>query len=118
MNHTTTTHRVISVLLVTALLALWGLPGSANDTSAEHVLWYTQSAQKWSQEALPLGNGRLGCMIYGGTDKEQLQFNEDTLWTGDETDTGAYQAFGDIIIELGHDHSDDYRRILNLSAKS
>ena len=54
-------------------------------------------------------------MIYGGTDKEQIQFNEDTLWTGDETDTGAYQAFGDIIIELGHDHPDDYRRMLNLS---
>ena len=114
-NHTTTTHRVIFLLLVTALLASRGLPGSANDLSAEHVLWYTKSAQKWSEEALPLGNGRLGCMIYGGTDKEQIQFNEDTLWTGDQTDTGAYQAFGDIIIELGHDHPDDYRRMLSLS---
>ncbi len=115
MNHTRTTDRVISVLSVTALLALWSLPGSANETSAEHVLWYKQSAQNWSQEALPLGNGRLGCMIYGGTDKEQIQFNEDTLWTGDETDTGSYQAFGNIILDLGHDHADNYRRMLNLS---
>ncbi len=115
MNHTTTTHRVIFVLLVTSLVASRGLPGFANDISAEHVLWYTRSAQKWSEEALPLGNGRLGCMIFGGTDKEQIQFNEDTLWIGDETDTGAYQAFGDIIVELGHDHGEDYRRMLNLS---
>ena len=114
MNLSTTTHRVISALSVTALLASCGFHGSAAETSAEHVLWYTQAAQEWSQEALPLGNGRLGCMIYGGTAKEQIQFNEDTLWTGDETDTGAYQAFGDVIIELGHDPCDDYRRMPNL----
>ena len=44
-------------------------------------LWYSQPAQKWA-EALPVGNGRLGAMVFGGTEHEQLQFNEDTLWTG------------------------------------
>jgi alpha-L-fucosidase 2 len=44
-------------------------------------LWYRQPAQKWV-EALPIGNGRLGGMIFGGTTNEHLQFNEDTLWTG------------------------------------
>jgi alpha-L-fucosidase 2 len=43
--------------------------------------WYTQPAAKWV-EALPIGNGRLGAMIYGGAADEQIQFNEDTLWTG------------------------------------
>lgn len=44
-------------------------------------LWYRQPAKEWT-EALPVGNGRLGAMIFGGTENERLQFNEDTLWTG------------------------------------
>jgi len=50
--------------------------------SCNHLtLWYAQPAQKWV-EALPVGNGRLGTMVFGGTAVEHLQFNEDTLWTG------------------------------------
>jgi alpha-L-fucosidase 2 len=45
-------------------------------------LWYRQPAREWT-EALPVGNGRLGAMIFGGTEHERLQFNEDTLWTGE-----------------------------------
>jgi len=45
------------------------------------TLWYKQPAEKWV-EALPIGNGRLGGMIFGGNANEHLQFNEDTLWTG------------------------------------
>ncbi len=44
-------------------------------------LWYNRPAQKWT-EALPVGNGSLGAMVFGGTEHEQLQFNKDTLWTG------------------------------------
>jgi alpha-L-fucosidase 2 len=44
-------------------------------------LWYEAPAQEWAQ-ALPVGNGSLGAMIFGGTENERLQFNEDTLWTG------------------------------------
>jgi len=44
-------------------------------------LWYRQPAAKW-EEALPVGGGRLGAMIFGGTASERIQFNEDTLWTG------------------------------------
>ncbi|MDH5399562.1 MAG: glycoside hydrolase family 95 protein, partial [Cyclobacteriaceae bacterium] len=47
-------------------------------------LWYKQSANKW-EEALPLGNGRLGAMVYGGVSREHIQFNEETLWTGQPT---------------------------------
>ena len=46
-------------------------------------------------EALPVGKGRLGGMIFGGVDSEHIQFNEISLWSGDEKETGAYQAFGD-----------------------
>ncbi len=46
-----------------------------------NMLWYRQSAARW-EEALPLGNGRLGAMIFGGVGQERLQLNEDTLWSG------------------------------------
>lgn len=115
MTNKMTTRCIRSIVLGTLLLCSWVLPVHANDISPEAVLWYTEPAQKWSQEALPIGNGRLGCMIYGGTEKEQIQFNEDTLWIGDETDTGSYQAFGDIVIELGHDNPEAYKRQLDIS---
>jgi alpha-L-fucosidase 2 len=44
-------------------------------------LWYQQPAQQW-EEALPVGNGRLGAMIYGGLAQDRIQYNEETLWTG------------------------------------
>ncbi len=56
-------------------------------------LWYSQPAQKWT-EALAVGNGRLGAMVFGGTTVEQIQLNEDTLWAGPpvpEDRVGAYK---------------------------
>ena len=44
-------------------------------------LYYDQPARNW-HESLPLGNGRLGATVYGGTKKETLALNEDTLWSG------------------------------------
>ena len=49
------------------------------------VLWYRQPAADWSW-ALPVGNGSMGAMVYGGADVERIQFNHDTLWTGQPQD--------------------------------
>jgi len=49
---------------------------------AQQRLWYTVPAKVW-EEALPIGNGRLGGMVYGGDTEEVVQFNEETLWTGE-----------------------------------
>lgn len=49
------------------------------------TLWYDKPAQKWT-EALPLGNGRIGAMVFGGVEKDRIQFNEETLWTGGPRD--------------------------------
>jgi len=49
------------------------------------TLWYRQPAKTWT-EALPVGNGRLGAMIFGGTAEERIQFNEATLWLGEPRD--------------------------------
>lgn len=50
-------------------------------TTASDILWYRQPATKWMQ-ALPIGNGRLGAMIFGGTTEERVALNESTLWSG------------------------------------
>lgn len=60
----------LSLLFVTILVS-----------SQEHKLWYSEPAKEWV-EALPIGNGRLGGMIYGGVDKEEIQLNEETVWGG------------------------------------
>jgi alpha-L-fucosidase 2 len=48
-------------------------------------LWYRQPAANWN-EALPIGNGRLGAMVFGGVESERLQLNEDTIWAGEKRD--------------------------------
>ena len=45
------------------------------------TLWYDRPAAKWV-EALPIGNGRLGAMVFGDPVRERIQLNEDTLWAG------------------------------------
>ncbi len=57
------------------------LLSSAISQAQEHKLWYDKPAQVWT-EALPLGNGRLGAMVFGNPATEQIQLNEETLWAG------------------------------------
>jgi alpha-L-fucosidase 2 len=95
-------------------------------------LWYDRPAETWMTEALPIGNGPLGAMLFGGTDIERIQFNEISLWSGervaqpgrvlgesdkDSGSLGSYQAFGDVFIHLGHDFSKvtEYRRELDIA---
>ena len=61
------------------LVALPTLSGSAADAT----LWYRQPGKKLIEEALPLGNGRMGCLLPGGMAEERIQFNEQSLWSGD-----------------------------------
>jgi alpha-L-fucosidase 2 len=79
------------------------------------ILWYDKPAATWDA-ALPVGNGSLGGMVFSDPAKERIQFNEQTLWTGDEIAMGAYQPFGDLHLEFpGHSEVTGYRRELNLS---
>jgi len=66
----------------------------AEEPSSLLSLYYTNAAAKWT-EALPVGNGRLGAMVFGGADREHLQLNEATLWAGgpyDPSNTNALAA--------------------------
>ncbi len=70
--------------------------------TGDMVLWYDKPAEKWDQ-ALPVGNGRLGAMVYGGARRERLQFNEDTLWTGEPRSYANPNA---------HEHLAEIRQLL------
>jgi len=94
-------------------------------------LWYDQPAKDWETQALPIGNGELGGMVFGGIAKEHIQFNVDSLWTGDENPKGVYenprqvkktgvehmgnyQSFGDLFIDFAPGEGSDYQRDLDL----
>jgi len=55
------------------------------EVKMELKLWYDKPAKEWV-EAMPIGNGRLGAMIFGGTERERIQLNEDTIWNGEPHD--------------------------------
>ncbi|MGW4207260.1 glycosyl hydrolase family 95 catalytic domain-containing protein [Lentzea sp. NPDC004789] len=86
-----------SALAATAVLAA-GLvlsPGGAPTAGAQqapdgNTLWYDEPATDWESRALPIGNGALGAMVFGGVTSEQLQFNEKSLWTGGPGAAGGY----------------------------
>ena len=51
------------------------------------TLWYRKPATKWETEALPIGNGRLAGMVFGGVNRERIQLNEETVWDGEYVDS-------------------------------
>ena len=88
-------------------------PVESSALQNEHrTLWYAQPAQTWANEALPIGNGRMGAMLFGGLNRERIQFNENSLWSGDNNWDGEYQCgdhgfgsyrnFGDLYVEFGN----------------
>ncbi|WP_020574115.1 glycosyl hydrolase family 95 catalytic domain-containing protein [Actinopolymorpha alba] len=57
-------------------------------------MWYDEPASDWEREALPIGNGRLGAMVFGGVASERLQLNEKSLWTGGPGSVEDGHAYG------------------------
>ena len=123
----------LSLLGACSVISLTTL--AANDVTGtrQHVIWadkplilksnparprkYYQRA--WGSGVYPIGNGRLGATIVGGIAEEQIQFNEDTLWSGDEEKLGCYHNFGHMFIALeDHDQTEprsvNYRRELDI----
>ena len=94
----------------------WGTAASA-DLSLRYDAPAPDTHAGWERQALPIGNGRLGAMVFGQVGREHLQFNDITLWTGDARHMGAYQPFGDVFVELaGADQPvSRYRRELRIA---
>ncbi|MDR1758151.1 MAG: glycoside hydrolase family 95 protein [Bacteroidales bacterium] len=73
---------------------VWGLTFAAfgqSNANSSWKLWYDRPANKWV-EALPLGNGRLGVMVFGQPSQERLQLNEETIWAGEPNDQNPPEA--------------------------
>lgn len=115
-------------LPATFLLALsvWVRPMVSTGTvpQPDLTLWYQQPAadNKPMDEALPIGNGRMGALIFGSPERERINVNESSLWTGGENPSGnydtmgAYQVLGNIYVHLpGHTNVVNYRRDLELA---
>jgi alpha-L-fucosidase 2 len=69
-------------LLICVVAAFSPLQAQPNPKPAPLSLWYDQPAKEWMTQALPIGNGHVGAMFFGGTDEERLQFSEGSLWAG------------------------------------
>ncbi len=95
------------------------------------TLWYNEPATAtgvsniWMEYSLPIGNGQLGGSLFGGIKKDEIQFNEKTLWTGTPNDVGTYgqyKNFGSVYVEdlsedIGYSDEDgarDYYRCLDI----
>ena len=84
----------VAVAATTVVLARQPTPPASESLA----LWYQHPAAQWV-EALPVGNGRIGAMVFGGVEQERLQLNEDTLWAGgpyDPVKPGAKDALSEI----------------------
>ena len=119
--------------LVGGGLAAWILTLPATPAAAgDLTLWYERPAKKGMNEALPIGGGMFGGLIYGGVDQERIVLNEISLWTGTEISSddyakmGSYQMLGELLAEIaipgvtaeaGAKPADvrDYRRSLDLA---
>lgn len=110
--------QMICLMLISFLALSFSSTVSAQKKPASPLLlWDNKPAQNWMTEAYPIGNGRIGGMIFGGVNNEHIQFNDNTLWTGDENDRGMYQAFGDLFIDFAQKDQNftGYKRGLNLT---
>lgn len=89
---------------------LLGTVDTYGQTDNELKLWYDHPAESWMTEALPIGNGYMGAMIFGGTEEEHIQFNEETLWTGGK---GEWDEYNGGNRENAHTYLPEVRRLLD-----
>lgn len=111
----TNSRRPFAFHILLLLIAAWFVGPSRVSGGLPLRLWYDEPAAEWMTSALPVGNGDMGAMFFGGVAHEQVQFNEKTLWSGSPDKRGSYRNFGNIHMDfLTPDTCSDYRRELSL----
>lgn len=103
-------NRIKSIYYGTMTIVLLGTIGAHGQTDNALKLWYDQPAESWMTGALPIGNGYMGAMIFGGVEEEHIQFNEETLWTGGK---GEWDEYNGGNRENAHKHLPEVRRLLD-----
>jgi alpha-L-fucosidase 2 len=131
-RYTSDTYRLVHLMFATVLLlaSLGGRAVAAEEGGPKkRLLWSDEpvifpakvaesmrySVRYWERKVFPLGNGRLGCTVFGEPRTERIQFNEDSLWIGNEDCTGGYQPFGDVYVDMDHKTYTNYRRELDIN---
>jgi len=104
----------IGILLISLGLLLFSC--QPQQTRNPLILWYNEPAHNWN-EALPLGNGRIGTMVFGGVTEEHLQLNENTLYSGEPSlsykkvnITGSFDKVIELLREEKNAEADEYIR--------
>ncbi|MEW6997825.1 glycoside hydrolase N-terminal domain-containing protein [Colwelliaceae bacterium BS250] len=67
-------------------------PQQITPSSGQQRLWYKQPATDWMTQALPIGNGFMGAMLFGGVSEDRIQFNEQSLWAGGPGSSDSYNS--------------------------
>ena len=77
--------RLTALAVIALAVVVTSTPPAQIPAASRNLLWYRAAATNWN-EALPIGNGRLGAMVFGGVVDERLQLNEETVWAGQKLD--------------------------------
>ncbi len=105
-----------------ALTCCWVICRIFSTQAQKPILWYQSPAEKW-EEALPLGNGRLGAMVFGKTNQDRIQLNEDSLWPGGPDDWELAEGRPEDLAQIrkylidGDHHKADSLMVLKFSRK-
>ncbi len=89
--------------IILCILCALMVTGTESSLAQKYVLWFSEPGAKW-EEAIPIGNGRLGAMVRGGILRDTLSLNEETLWAGEPKDKQNYEA---------HKYLPEIRSLLN-----
>ena len=113
------TRKAVILLIHSSVATLSRAFGAEADKLIALVSTTRQTAPM--NEALAIGNGRMGALVFGAPDSERISINESSLWTGDENPggnydkMGAYQVFGNVLVHLqNQETATNYRRDLDL----
>lgn len=80
--------RITTLFVIVMLLLAYNAQAAEKINANDQMLWYDKPATHWL-EALPLGNSKMGAMVFGGTDIEEIQLNEETFWSGGPHDNNS-----------------------------
>ena len=107
---------IFSLLVVSSLITISGCTNTNETVTDDLELWYKKPASSWV-EALPVGNGRIGGMVYGDFKKELIQLNEESLWAGSQINNNNPEALSKLPEVQQAIFKNQFKKALELSDK-
>ncbi len=97
------------------LLVVWTSVSTAQNPDGSTIMWYESPASRFTQ-SLPLGNGRVGMMVFGGVDRDRIVFNEESMWSGSPAENNrpdAHEQLPEIRRLLLEGRNDEAEKLVN-----